>query len=380
MGPPESDPRRLQNIPDPGGLCPPYAGLVPTASSSLDRIQRLSRGTLTAKALREEVVAQVRRVVPFDGYVFMLTDPTTRVGSSPLADVPMLPWPQLPKLIRARYLTRLNRWPELLDAKVASTSLLVASGREPARSRMWEEVQRELGVDDVAVAPFGDRHGCWGMLELWRTDGAFTTDEVAYLGSLSSYVVPGLRSALGRTFVDTPEQLLPVGPAVVVLDPDLQVRSQTAGAAAALLRLNPPDEPMTPIPAAAYNVAGALAAVEQGMPVGEPWARVHLGGSRWVTVKADRMGPPEEADGRDIAVSIEPSTPAERTDLFARVHGLSARETEVLALLGNGLSTREVADRLVLSEHTVNDHVKAVLEKTGARTRQMLLSRALGAG
>jgi DNA-binding CsgD family transcriptional regulator len=186
--------------------------------------------------------------------------------------------------------------------------------------------------------------------------------------------------------VDTPEQLLPVGPAVVVLDPDLQVRSQTAAAAAALLQLNPPDEPMTPIPAAAYNVAAALVAAEQGVPVGEPWARVHLGGSRWVTVKADRMADtaraPDTSDGvqRDIAVSIEPSTPTERTDLFARVHGLSGRETEVLTLLGNGLSSHEVADRLVLSEHTVNDHVKAVLEKSGARTRQVLLSRALGAG
>ena len=52
----------------------------------------------------------------------------------------------------------------------------------------------------------------------------------------------------------------------------------------------------------------------------------------------------------------------------------------MLTLLGNGLSSHEVADRLVLSQHTVNDHVKAVLEKAGARSRQMLLSRALGAG
>ena len=158
------------------------------------------------------------------------------------------------------------------------------------------------------------------------------------------------------------------------------MRSQTAAAAQALLTLNPPDEPMTPIPAAAYNVAAALVAAEQGVPVGEPWSRVHLGGSRWVTVKADRMGPPEEGERRDVAVSIEPCTPAERTDLFARVHGLSARESEVLSLLGAGQSSHEVAERLVLSEHTVNDHVKAVLEKTGARTRQVLMSRALGAG
>lgn len=52
----------------------------------------------------------------------------------------------------------------------------------------------------------------------------------------------------------------------------------------------------------------------------------------------------------------------------------------MLTLLGDGLSSHAVAARLVLSEHTVNDHVKAVLEKAGARTRQVLMSRALGAG
>jgi DNA-binding CsgD family transcriptional regulator len=355
---------------------------VRTASSSLDSIERLCRGTFTAKALREEVIAEVRRVVRFDAYLFALTDPVTRVATSPLADTPMVPWARLPELIRARYLTTVNRWPELLEAKTPSASLLGTTEGNPSRSRLWQQVQRELGVTDVATAPFGDRHGSWGLLELWRTDGSFTPAELGYLGALAPYVVPALRSALARTFVDTPDQLLPVGPAVVMLDPDLQVRSQTAGAAAALLQLNPPDEPMTPIPAAAYNVAAALVAAEEGVVVGEPWSRVHLGGSRWVTVKADRMGAGGVTDAaqRDIAVSIEPSTPAERTDLFARVHGLSARETEVLTLLGNGLSSHEVADRLVLSEHTVNDHVKSVLEKTGARTRQVLMSRALGAG
>jgi len=44
------------------------------------------------------------------------------------------------------------------------------------------------------------------------------------------------------------------------------------------------------------------------------------------------------------------------------------------------LDTREIARRLVLSEHTATDHAKAILAKTGARTRQMLLAKALGAG
>jgi DNA-binding NarL/FixJ family response regulator len=42
---------------------------------------------------------------------------------------------------------------------------------------------------------------------------------------------------------------------------------------------------------------------------------------------------------------------------------LTARETEVLVLVGNGLSNSEIADRLVLSEATVKTHVKRIMGK-----------------
>ena len=51
----------------------------------------------------------------------------------------------------------------------------------------------------------------------------------------------------------------------------------------------------------------------------------------------------------------------------------------VLAEVARGLDSRAVADRLVVSEHTVHDHVKAVLAKTGTATRQALLARIAGA-
>jgi hypothetical protein len=70
-----------------------------------DRAAAVCRRPLSAKALREELVALVRRAVPFGGYNFPLTDPVSRVGTSPLADVPGLSWPRLPALICSRYLT-----------------------------------------------------------------------------------------------------------------------------------------------------------------------------------------------------------------------------------------------------------------------------------
>jgi DNA-binding CsgD family transcriptional regulator len=362
------------------GIFSPYAGVMAATSDELlGRVDRLCRSAKTAKALREEILAALRPVVGFDAHVFMLTDPFTRVATSPLADVPM-PWSMLPDLIRLRYLTLVNRWDALLDAGTTVSTLLEATAGRPEGSLLWRDVLCGLGVTDMAAMPFGDKHGCWGLLDLWRIGSRpFDAEERAVLSSMSAFVTAGLRRAVSRTFVDAPDAQPAIGPAVVMLAPDLHVRTQTAAAADTLLRLNPPDEPMAPVPAAAYNAAAALVSAEQDVAIGPPWSRVHLGGSRWMTVKADRIGPDDQGGARDIAVSIEPSTPAERTDLFGRSHGLSARETDVLAELATGAATHEIAERLVISEHTVNDHVKSVLAKTGATTRQVLLSRALGA-
>jgi two-component system NarL family response regulator len=48
---------------------------------------------------------------------------------------------------------------------------------------------------------------------------------------------------------------------------------------------------------------------------------------------------------------------------------LSARESEVLTLTAEGLSNRDIADRLVLSVHTVRNHIQGVLSKLQAHSR-----------
>ena len=56
--------------------------------------------------------------------------------------------------------------------------------------------------------------------------------------------------------------------------------------------------------------------------------------------------------------------------------GLTARQLEVLALIAEGLTNAEIAERLVVSQRTAEHHVAAVLTKLGATTRREAAQRA----
>ena len=80
---------------------------------------------------------------------------------------------------------------------------------------------------------------------------------------------------------------------------------------------------------------------------------------------------------RDQGVSVPRGKGAKTRDHAA---GLTARQAEVLALLDEGLSNLEIADRLFVSPRTVEHHVSAVLSKLDVSTREEAVSQARDEG
>jgi DNA-binding NarL/FixJ family response regulator len=60
--------------------------------------------------------------------------------------------------------------------------------------------------------------------------------------------------------------------------------------------------------------------------------------------------------------------------------GLSARELAVLQCVAEGLSNRTIGARLYISENTVANHVRSILQKTGCANRTEAASYAARKG
>jgi DNA-binding CsgD family transcriptional regulator len=345
---------------------------------SYERILRACAAGGDSRALRLRVLEEIRRTVAFDWYAFLLTDPETAVGVAPLADVPEPMLPVLPRLIRLKYLTAVNRWTTIGAGGIAL--LRQTTNEHPELSLVWRELLGPHGVGDVASLVFRDKHGYWGFLDLWRSgaDARFDPADAAFLARIREPITAALRRSQADSFgVGTRRPDRP-GPLVLLLTEQLDVVGQTPDSHAYLRALVPPAPDRAPIPASAYNVAAQLLAVADGVDAHAPWARVHLADGRWLTVRAATIADGGIDSDPRIAVSIEECPPAERVDVFARACGLSARETELLGHLVKGYDTRTVAGLMYVSEHTVQDHLKSIFAKTSATNRKALLSRALG--
>lgn len=340
-------------------------------------VKRLCCSTgLEGPELLREVAGRLRRVVPFDAYCACTVDPASSLATH--AQSEEMGSEEIAVAWLDQYLDHeKDRFADM--ARSSRTVRLLSENAGWERSSRYTEILAPGGHAHEMSGVFAHGGGLWGTMELVRGVGSsdFRPREVALLRRIAPHMGAGLkvsvlrrRGPVGRGEADVP--------GVLNLNHQGRVTGYT-GAAQRWLRelgdLGPGWwEGADPLPVAVQMVANALGRAlkpENDADLDRvPRLRVRARSGRWLTL----YGSLTEPDGSgDIVIVIEPSKPEEVAWLNVAAYSLSPREDEVVRLVVQGFSTREISRSLFISEYTVQTHLSNIFEKVGVRSRAELV-------
>ena len=286
--------------------------------------------------------------------------------------------PELPHdwLAHEYYEDDAHKMADVARSERGISTLHEATGGDPSSSPGWDLMMRPYGVDQEVLVALRTRAGhAWGMLSLYRETGQplFDGEELALLGEAAPYLAEGAR--LGLLVGEASEPEAPDAPGLVVLREDWSVESLTPGVERWLAELPDGDwEAKGRLPSAVLTVAGRALRTAGGTdaPGEVAVARVLSRSGTWIVLHGASL---VAAGTRRVAVIVEPGQPDRITPLLMAAYGLTQREQDVTRLVLQGDSTSQIAERLSVSTHTVQQHLKGIFEKTGVRSRRDLVGK-----
>lgn len=333
----------------------------------IDDVARLARSGAGAEQLFAGMLGALDRVIDVHAACWHLTDPVSGlpVSGDATRDAPgTLSISLHYEFEREDY----SRMADLAGRRVPVAVLSTETDGRLSSSARYREMLEPGGAADELRVSFVDPFGPWGSLVLFSATRRYTDADADLLARMVPSVAQGLRIGL-LDLADLPDA--DDAPAVVVLDGDDRVELADARAAQRLELLG--TTIYEPLPAA-LSVVSALARLRD--PLRPARARARYPNGRWIAVDGTPLD--EEPRGR-IAIVIQPASAPDVLDAALRSLGLTAREREIASRLVAGRMNKEIAFELGISAHTVGDHVKAVFEKTGARSRGELQHRVFTA-
>ncbi|TQM10022.1 helix-turn-helix domain-containing protein [Pseudonocardia kunmingensis] len=324
------------------------------------------------------VSARLRRTLPHDAAVWAATDPETGLITAPMVVEGLGDRERCAEYWESELLEEdVLPFRELARARVPAAGLRAATDDLPARCARYRRLLQHQGVHDElrGVVRAGGRP--WAVVSLFRTSGApFGQDDVDLVASLSTPLAARLRR-LARPSPDASPPGAP-GPGLIVFDKGGAATSINDEARAHLASL--PDGPSVPsalgvrLPIWVVGTVLQARAVAGGRDRGGARTRIRTGQGRWLVCHASALTGPGGRPG-PVALVIEPASAADMGVLVAEAYELTPRELQVAHEVARGLPTGEIAARLVISPHTVRDHLKAIFEKTAVSSRGELVAR-----
>ena len=347
----------------------------------IDDVAALERRGLPRERYYAEVAARLRRVFDFDAACWHTLDPQTRLITSDASDelvnagiyTKATVADAGAKLIASEYFTAdVNTFADLAGRRVPVGILSQATKGRPERSTRYTELLDASGIPFEMRAAFLTRGRVWGAVHLARGDRSrdFTAQEATALASVTRLVADGIRTSLRFDAAREPQSA--ASPGLVVLGPtdDIEMITPPAREIFATMdsrRSGTTETPPSPVLAlAAYARSRATQAQGGGDAVAVPTS------AGWVTLHASL---PEGHDRDRVAIVVERAVSPQSTAVRLEADGVTPREREIATLLAQGLTNPEIAEALVLSHYTVQDHIKSLFEKTGVSSRQELIAR-----
>jgi DNA-binding CsgD family transcriptional regulator len=345
-----------------------------------DLVRLLHRGT----DVRDFSLGAARilgRVIPFDGVCVLTMDPATLLPTGEVVDNG-LPPATTPRMTEIELGGKdYNTFAALArSSERRAAGLSAATGGDLDRSARHRELRRPNGFGDELRAALVCDGATWGGLTLLRGDdrGPFTPADVAVLAGASRHLAEGVRRALLLTELRAdPRASEQPDAGLVLLAPDHTIASANGAAERWLAELRSSGERLPPVVTGVASRARAIAA-SGDTPTDRTVARarVRTASGVWLLVRGTLLGD-GDGDGADApaAVILEPARPHELAPLIADAYGLTERERAVTQLVAQGAPTTAIATRLHISPWTVQDHLKAIFEKTGVNSRGELIAR-----
>ena len=353
-----------------------------TVPGLVQEIDLLGSRGLSREEYFDELSPRLRKVIDNDASCWHTVDPSTRLLTSDapkeLIEHGVFTRDETPAagemIVRSEYMIDdVNTFAGLAARRVPVGILDQATRGDPQRSARYRDLLLPADIPHELRGAFVIRGRVWVAVHIARRagSGAFQQCDADALAALTGAIARGIRASLR---FDAARRIAGVdAPGMVVLGPHDEVEVITPPARELLASLHPSetgytDETIaTPVLALASFVRSAPGTGQTGGNVVTVPGR-----DGWVTLHASLPGSP--GDGR-VAVVIERATAARSATVRLEAFGATAREREVATLLARGLSRAEMAETLVVSPHTVEDHVKNLYEKVGVSSRQELVAR-----
>jgi DNA-binding CsgD family transcriptional regulator len=340
-------------------------------------LMRLCHCGLDVAGFFEAAAHSLRRAVPFDGACWLTVDPATVVVSGHVSQDAFQPG-EVPRLAQNEYLEDdVNKFSVLARHRQTAATLREATRGDPDRSSRYRELLAPKGFGDELRAAFVEGQSCWGAVAMYRERSrrVYEPAERELLADVAGCLAEGLRRAILITALPT-EQALD-GPGVVLLRGDNAVEAITPAAERWLYALPLASRASGALPEVLYAVASRarqLAHGSEDASVGGARARIQACSGQWLVLHGSLL---DTAAGLRTAIIVEPARPPEIAPLIAAAYGMTEREREIVRRVIQGLSTNQIAETLCLSPYTVQDHLKAIFEKVGVRSRRELVAQML---